>query len=145
MDKYQLAFKVITYYEGWSSTPYHDSVGVKTVGWGRTYGDLDTPTTKAIEKKYLREELEVINECINLNVRPRMSSHEMASLMSLTYNIGRNAFRNSTLVKRINDKDSRAADEFLRWSLAGGRVLPGLAKRRMTEYILFREHMLTFF
>lgn len=145
MNKYQLAFRVITYYEGWSATPYYDSVGVKTLGWGRTYGDLDTPTTKEIEKQYLRRELEVINDCINLTVQPRMSAHEMSSLMSFIYNVGRGAFRGSTLVKRINDKDPRAADEFLRWSLAGGRVLPGLAKRRMTECILFREHMLTFF
>lgn len=58
--------------------------------------------------------------------------------MSLAYNIGVSAFRGSTLLRLLNVSQYQAAsDEFPRWNKAGGKVLPGLVKRRAAERALF--------
>lgn len=144
--KYKLAIKVIEHYEGFSATPYLDSVGVKTIGYGRTHGDLDTPTTKEKERLWVLDYCEALNDDLNDLIVPRMNDHQMAALLSFTYNVGTGSLSRSTLRKLINqNRTVRAGDEFLRWSKAGTNVLPGLVKRRMTEYILFKHSKLLFF
>jgi lysozyme len=67
-----------------------------------------------------------------------LSAPQMAALASLAYNIGINAFRASTLLRKLNAGDtSGAAREFDKWTRGGGRVLPGLVKRRADERRLF--------
>jgi hypothetical protein len=59
-------------------------------------------------------------------------------MVSLCFNIGPGAFAGSTLVKRFNAGDEPgAADAFLMWRKAGGKVLPGLEARRAAERKLF--------
>ncbi|EBY2991617.1 lysozyme, partial [Salmonella enterica subsp. enterica serovar Typhimurium] len=44
----------------------------------------------------------------------------------------------STLLRKLNSGDyAGAADEFLRWNKAGGKVLNGLTRRREAERALF--------
>jgi lysozyme len=44
----------------------------------------------------------------------------------------------STLLRKLNAGDyAGAADEFLRWNKAGGKVLNGLTRRREAERALF--------
>ena len=58
--------------------------------------------------------------------------------MSLTFNIGTIAFKNSTLLKKLNAGDRvGAADQFLVWNKAGGKVLQGLVNRRQAERAQF--------
>ncbi|WP_049012749.1 lysozyme, partial [Citrobacter freundii] len=48
------------------------------------------------------------------------------------------ALSTSTLLRKLNDGDVKgAADEFLRWNKAGGKVLNGLTRRREAERALF--------
>jgi lysozyme len=56
-------------------------------------------------------------------------------LVSLVYNIGISAFRNSTLLRKVNanPNDSTIRAEFLKWVNSGGKELPGLVKRRKEE------------
>lgn len=57
---------------------------------------------------------------------------------SFTFNVGTGAFRSSTLLKRLNAGDYQgAASEFGKWVKAGGKVLPGLVRRRKEEAALF--------
>lgn len=58
--------------------------------------------------------------------------------MSFAYNIGSRALSTSTLLKKLNAGDIKgAADEFLRWNKAGGKILNGLTCRREAERALF--------
>jgi lysozyme len=58
--------------------------------------------------------------------------------LSFIYSTGGRPFSTSTLLKKLNDKDyCGAADEFLRWDKAGGKVFPGLPLRRKRERDLF--------
>lgn len=58
--------------------------------------------------------------------------------MSFTYNLGARSLSTSTLLQKLNAGDyAGAADEFLRWNKAGGKVLKGLTCRREAERTLF--------
>ena len=61
------------------------------------------------------------------------------SLISLVYNIGSTAFKNSTLLKLLNQGESKkvVADQFLRWVYADGVKNQGLINRRNREKTIF--------
>ena len=71
-----------------------------------------------------------------------LSQSQFDSLVSFTFNVGINAFKNSTLLKKLNSKDYiGASNEFTRWvfaSVNGKKTkLPGLVRRREKEKELF--------
>ena len=72
-------------------------------------------------------------------VKVPLTQGQFDALVSLAYNIGSGALRSSTLLRVLNAGDYEgAADQFLRWNRGGGRVLPGLTRRREAERKLFR-------
>ena len=68
-----------------------------------------------------------------------MEDCEAAALASLVFNIGPVAWRGSSIRRLVvvGDMDGAAA-QFARWNKAGGRVLPGLVKRREAERRVFQ-------
>lgn len=126
----------IAIHEGYSDTPYLDSVNVPTIGFGRTEGvKPNQRTTPERELIALLKDLDgrkaALARCITVPLYP----HELEAFMSLAYNIGTGAFCNSTLVRKLNAGDyAGACKEILRWDRAGGVVLKGLTKRRQAEY-----------
>ena len=143
MNKYDLAKDIIKYYEGFSHKSYICPAGIETIGYGRTSGSME-PTTVEAEEEWLQARLFAINDFINRQVHPIMNDYQMAALMSFIYNVGSASFKNSTLLKYINVEYTVAPDQFLRW-VKGPDVLPGLVKRRMTEYLLFKEGSINLF
>ena len=60
------------------------------------------------------------------------------ALVSFAFNCGLGRLQRSTLRMKLNRGDVEgAADEFMKYSKAGGKVLPGLLKRRKDERALF--------
>jgi len=60
------------------------------------------------------------------------------ALVSFSFNVGLGNFQRSTMRMKINRGElEEAADEFLKWTKSGGRVLPGLVKRRNDERALY--------
>lgn len=60
------------------------------------------------------------------------------ALVSFAFNVGLGNLQRSGLRMKTNRGDfEEAADEFMKWTKAGGRVLPGLVKRRMDEKALY--------
>jgi lysozyme len=60
------------------------------------------------------------------------------ALVSFAFNLGVGALQRSTLKAKLTRGDIQgAADQFLRFSMAGGKVLPGLLRRRVAERVLF--------
>jgi lysozyme len=128
-------------FEGYSDTPYLCPAGVWTIGFGTTrypggkrVAREDNPCTKAQAEEWLNHELErsehyVINSCpVYLNENQR------AALASFVYNLGRGAFRASTLRKRISaGRFDDVPHQLSRWNKAGGRILNGLIRRRAAE------------
>ena len=58
--------------------------------------------------------------------------------VSFSFNVGLGNLQRSGLRMKTNRREFEdAAEEFMKWTKAGGRVLPGLVKRRQDERALY--------
>lgn len=65
------------------------------------------------------------------------SDQATAAILDFAFNCGTGALQSSTLRKRINAGDvDGARTELMKWVRGGGKVLPGLVKRRAAECAL---------
>ena len=64
---------------------------------------------------------------------------KLIALVSFAYNLGQNALKNSTLLKKVNanPNDPAIRAEFNKWVNAGGKKLAGLVARRKAEADLY--------
>jgi len=115
--------------------------GVWDVGYGHKLTSDERPTiTREQADAMLREDLRAVAAGVDESVTVPLAQNEFDALVSLAYNIGNGALARSTLMRRLNDSDFYSAcDEFLRWNRAGGRIVPGLVKRRYAEQAIFGE------
>lgn len=135
---------LICNFEGKRLMAYDDGVGVWTIGFGTTIypngikvkkGDV---CTEAQAKAYMAHDLKKFELAVSNVVTVPLSQNQFDALVSLAYNIGTNAFKNSTLVKMLNAGDIRgAANQFDVWIKAGGKRMQGLVNRRAKEKALF--------
>lgn len=75
-----------------------------------------------------------------LKASPGLISHpeKLGALTDFAYNLGAARYRASTLRKRVDAQDwEGAAQELLKWTKGGGKVLQGLVRRREAERALF--------
>ena len=70
------------------------------------------------------------------------SQGQFDALVSFAFNVGLGNLQRSSIRMRYNRGDIEgAADAFLMWTKAAGRVLPGLVKRRQDERAMFLAHL----
>ncbi|HFJ4329509.1 lysozyme [Serratia liquefaciens] len=106
-----------------------------TIGWGHTKGvkQGDCITQEQAEQ-FLSDDLAVFELTANSAIKRPMTQNQFDAMVSLAFNIGGSAFAGSTLVKKFNAGDAKgAADEFPKWKNSGGKIMPGLVKRRAAE------------
>jgi len=136
---------LIKRFEGFSAKPYLCPANVPTIGYGSTYycdGSTvaldDDPLTEQEATKLLKYNIKKFEDAVSKLVTVPITQNEFDALVSFVYNLGPNALKKSTLLRLLNagDKES-AAEQFLRWTKASGRELPGLVKRREAERKLF--------
>lgn len=135
---------LICNFEGLRLKAYDDGVGVWTIGYGTTkypngirVKKGDTCTLDQA-KAYMQNDLKAFEQTVNSAVKVPVSQNQFDALVSLAYNIGSTAFKNSTLVKRLNEGNYKAAaNQFDVWVNAGGKRMQGLVNRRTTEKALF--------
>lgn len=135
------AVKLAEEFEGFSATPYRDSAGVWTIGYGSTRDQLGHPVTahtpavtRVIAEGLMRRDLTTAATVVSNEVRVPLTEEERAALVSFIYNVGQGNFHASTLLRKLNAGDYEgAADQFARWNQAGGHVLAGLIRRRAAE------------
>lgn len=134
------AIGLIKSLEGCRLTAYLDSVGVPTIGWGSTDGiHLGMTWTQAQADSSLLDEVEKCATRINALITKPINNNQLSALVSFTYNVGLNAFYHSRLLIYLNQGLSKdvVAKEFLRWDHGGGKVIPGLTRRRRIEHDLY--------
>lgn len=118
---------------GWGSTGLDPFNGGK-IGKGTVWTQEQCDTR--FEQHLLQFERAVLD---GLAGRPA-SQPQFDAMVSLCYNIGPDAFKNSTLLRMHRAGDyPGAAKQFLRWNKGGGRVLKGLVRRREAEAALYRS------
>ena len=132
---------LIKRFEGCKLVAYQDSVGVWTIGYGHTEGVKEGMTiTQSEADEMLAKEVESYATEVDKMVNKELTQNQRDALTSFAYNVGTEALRNSTLLKRINEENSSEdtiRNEFCRWTKAGGKELNGLKKRRNEEAALF--------
>lgn len=131
-----IALASIALHEGYREKAYRDPVGIPTIGYGETkgvkMGDVTNPK-EALER--LRTSADEHGRGMAACIKVPVSQNEYDAYLGFTYNVGVTAFCKSTLNKKLNSGDYEGAcKELLKWDRAGGRVLPGLTKRRQEEY-----------
>lgn len=136
--------KLLEQFEGLRLEAYLDSAGIYTIGFGTIkYPDgskvkKGDKITKAQAKQYKLHDLKEFESIVNTSVTVPLSQNQYDALISLSYNIGSGAFKNSTLLKKLNSGDYKgAAEQFLAWNKAGGKKVQGLVNRREAEQKLF--------
>jgi len=143
----EMAKNLCILFEGVYLKPYLCPAGIPTIGVGSTHYEngirvtlADPPITRERAEELLMWELKtqcvprVLKLCKNL---PEWGPGAVAAIVDFTYNLGSGSLQTSTLRKKIesNDRDGAKA-ELMKWVRGGGRVLPGLVKRRTAECTL---------
>jgi lysozyme len=142
--------------EGVEPEPYRDSAGLLTIACGHlmtrdeissgkiTCGDRvirwkDGPLSDEEMDLLLRDDIGWSEACVEACVRVQLSQNQYDSLVIFCYNVGPNAFRNSTLCRVLNEGlYEEVPTQIQRWCHAGGRVVPGLVNRRARESALWQ-------
>lgn len=135
---------LIKQFEGCKLTAYQDSVGVWTIGYGWTQPVDGKPIRDGMTikqetaERLLKTGLVSYESDVSRLVKVGLTQGQFDALVSFTYNLGARSLSTSTLLRKLNAGDyAGAADEFLRWNKAGGKVLNGLTRRREAERALF--------
>lgn len=139
--------RLIKNFEGCSLKAYPDPAtqgAPWTIGYGWTQPVDGTPVFPGMvisaqkAERLLREGLKHFQYSVNEWVTVPLTQSQFDACVSLAYNIGLAAFKSSTLLKKLNTGDAKgAAEEFLRWNKANGKVMQGLVMRRAAERQLF--------
>lgn len=132
------AFVGLTTHESWAPVATLPTPNdVPTYGFGSTGPDIKLGDKITPPKALARALVDVqkfegkIKQCVTVP----LYQHEYDAYVSMTYNIGAQAFCNSTLVKKLNaGQYGEACAEIKRWNRQAGKVLPGLTNRREDEY-----------
>jgi GH24 family phage-related lysozyme (muramidase) len=135
---------LIKEFEGCKLTAYQDSVGVWTIGYGWTQPVDGKPIRAGMTikqetaERLLKTGLVSYESDVSRLVKVGLTQEQFDALVSFTYNLGARSLSTSTLLRKLNAGDyAGAAEEFLRWNKAGGKVLNGLTRRREAERALF--------
>jgi lysozyme len=151
------ALKMISHHEGIRTKPYRCPARLWTIGvghvidpnharvpfeernnlaipdgWNRTFTmeEVNAILAKDLE----RFERGVLKYCPSAVARQGW----MDALVSFSFNVGLGTLQRSTLRQKFNRGEyEAAADEFMKYTKAGGKVLKGLVNRRNDERLMF--------
>ena len=132
--------------------PYVCPAGFPTQGYGTVFRPDgrkvtmdDPPITRQVAEQWLKVDLlntyapGVVRQCPIL-LTLALTQNDWAkfnAIVDFAYNLGVGRLQTSTLRRKINAQDWDAAKEQLMlWVRGGGRVLPGLVRRRQAECAL---------
>ena len=139
MKTSQKGIDLIKQFEGFRSKAYRDVVGVWTIGYGFTKNvkEGDTMTRAEAEIRLVRE-LEPYEKAVLAACTLPPNQHQFDALVCCAWNIGIAGIRKSSMIRAHNRGDFQAAARaFSLWNKAGGKVWPGLTRRRAAEAALY--------
>lgn len=152
----------VIYFENFSDTPYLDSKGVPTIGYGLCIypnGKRVTMQDRAISRTLPAEliaehgknkeamfakgrqmsevylEREVFGVILS-KVKVKLNKEQAVAISSFVYNIGNPLFEKSTFLKKLNKKNKSAFAEMTRFNVCAKKWNQGLQVRRGIEYLI---------
>jgi len=148
------ALKVIKHHEGTRYTPYRCPARLWTIGVGHVLypeqGRLKIderdgfPLRPEDNRKFSADEVDAIlaadlqrfERGVEKFVLVPLTQGQFDALVSFSFNVGLGTLQRSTLRAKLN-RGENAADEFLKYCMAGGKILKGLQNRRIDERAMF--------
>jgi len=145
---------LLTEWEGSSSEAYQDMAWLWTIGVGHlltkdelTSGKIlilgeavkyhDGLTSLQIDR-LLTQDLAGAEGAVNSGVNIGLNQNQFDALVSFVFNVGRQAFYQSTLRRILNEaRYTKVPEQMRRWKWSGGKVDHGLINRRENEIKLF--------
>lgn len=125
---------------------YQDSKGVWTIGWGHTKGVKPGDViTREQAEQFIRDDFAWVERTLNADLvagrdKPLVTQNEFDALCSLVFNIGSDAYLESTVRRKIKQGDKMAAARaFKMWVYSDHKFVQGLANRRADETRLFLQ------
>lgn len=115
-----------------------------TIGYGHTY--LAGPPkvspgmriSAAEASSILKDDLKKFEKSVESLLTRKPNQAQFDAMVSLTYNIGAGNFKKSTVLRKFNAGDiAGAAEAFMLFVKANGKVMKGLVNRRNDERELF--------
>lgn len=130
---------LIKKYESLRLKSYLCPAGKWTVGYGHTRtAQPGVVITEAEADKLLLSDISIAEACVN-GQHLMISQSMFDALVSFVFNIGCGNFQKSTLLLKIKGHSpiNEVEEQWKRWVRGGGKVLPGLVKRREEEWRLY--------
>lgn len=145
----QIAIDLIHSFESLKLTAYKDPGSENglpiTIGWGSTSDlngrpiKLGTVWTREQADAKFAQDIEAFSRDVRALAEPA-TQNQIDALTSFAYNVGLEAFKNSTLLKLHKAGDYAGAKaQFARWNKNDGKVMNGLIRRRAAEAALYGE------
>ena len=160
------ALEMLKHHEGVRQKPYRDVVGLWTVGVGHLMypEQAALPNKNNAKPEYtgqcredfaikfedfrifpmeevdgiLKHDLARFESGVERLCPVELTQGEFDALCSFAFNVGLGALQRSTLRAKVNRNDKEgAAEEFAKYTKAGGKVYQGLVNRRKDERALF--------
>jgi lysozyme len=148
---------LIAGFEGYVPTPYNDSAGNATIGYGHLlhvgpvtaedrarWSDATQAGLLSLFQHDLAYYAAAVSSAVKvrLGIIPARRQARFDALVSLCFNIGIGGFTGSGLLRQINAKGAPRdwtplSPYWLAWDHAGGAVVPGLLRRRQDEFSIF--------
>lgn len=138
--------------------PYLCPAGYWTIGWGHVVIDSHGKQIKGASNKpiayavypngitkneaeiLLTDDVRKFSVGIDNLIGIEISDTRFCALVSFAFNVGIGAFRDSTLLKLLNQNEpDQVPTQLLRWTKANGKELAGLKRRREAEANLWNS------
>jgi lysozyme len=143
-------------HEGLRTHAYKDSGGELTIGIGHllTRSELRSGKlyvdglplryhyglTKEQCYELLDQDLDYFEDIVTTEVNVKLTQNQFDALVSFVFNVGANAFINSTLLKVLDQGFYNAVPvQLMRWNKDNGKVVKGLTNRRNAEVELWNR------
>lgn len=138
VESLALLLAMIRRFEGCYLKAYLCPAGVWTIGYGATGLDIGPGTVWTREQAEARLRSDALRFARGtLALCPELRGAPLCAIADFAYNLGLGRLKASTLRRRVNAEDwTGARTELMKWTRGGGRVLPGLVKRRTAECLL---------
>ena len=124
-------------FEGCKLKAYRCPAGVCTIGYGHTSA-AGAPEvrdgmiiTQADAEDILKRDIVKYEIAVMDLVKVKLTQNQFDVLVDFAYNAGVGNLKSSTMLKKVNAGDLDAVPaELMKWTKGGGKVLPGLVRRR---------------
>lgn len=135
---------------------YDDGYGFLTIGWGHklTHSELTSGKITLGQRRIrwrdglnqeqadqlLDKDADWAERCVREHTTTRLRQGQFDALVSFVFNTGCEAYRTSTLHKRLNaGRLDDVPEQLRRWRFSAGRESAGLARRREAEIELWES------